>query len=49
MADEMIILTRTFDLLDWLLPKLDRFLRTLSPDSHPAHDGRGVGFSRNVV
>jgi hypothetical protein len=27
MADEMIILTRTFDLLAWLLPKLERFPR----------------------
>ena len=27
MADEMIILTRTFDLLTWLLPKLERFPR----------------------
>ena len=25
MAEEMIILTRTFDLLTWLLPKLERF------------------------
>jgi hypothetical protein len=25
MPDEMIILTRTFDLLDWLLPKSERF------------------------
>jgi len=25
MADEMIILTRTFDLLQWLLPKTERF------------------------
>jgi 23S rRNA-intervening sequence protein len=27
MAEEMIILTRTFDLLAWLLPKLERFPR----------------------
>ena len=27
MADEMIILTRAFDLLAWLLPKLERFPR----------------------
>jgi hypothetical protein len=27
MADEMVILTRTFDLLDWLLPKAERFPR----------------------
>jgi 16S rRNA U516 pseudouridylate synthase RsuA-like enzyme len=25
MSEEMIILTRTFDLLDWLLPKSERF------------------------
>jgi hypothetical protein len=25
MTDDMIILTRTFDLLDWLLPKAERF------------------------
>ncbi len=28
MSDEMIILTRTFDLLDWLLPKGERFPKT---------------------
>jgi hypothetical protein len=28
MADNAIILTRTFDLLAWLLPKADRFPRT---------------------
>jgi 23S rRNA-intervening sequence protein len=27
MAEEMIILTQTFDLLAWLLPKLERFPR----------------------
>jgi hypothetical protein len=27
MAEDMIILTRTFDLLAWLLPKLERFPR----------------------
>lgn len=27
MADEMIVLTRTFDLLTWLLPKCERFPR----------------------
>jgi hypothetical protein len=27
MADDMIILTRTFDLLAWLLPKVERFPR----------------------
>ena len=27
MAEDMIILTRTFDLLDWLLPKVERFPR----------------------
>jgi hypothetical protein len=27
MAEEMIILTRTFDLLVWLVPKLERFPR----------------------
>lgn len=27
MAEEMIILTRTFDLLAWLLPKMERFPR----------------------
>jgi hypothetical protein len=27
MAEEMIILTRTFDLLTWLLPKLEHFPR----------------------
>jgi len=26
-AEEMIILARTFDLLDWLLPRLERFPR----------------------
>jgi hypothetical protein len=31
MADEMIILTRTFDLLAWLLPKLERFPRLYRP------------------
>jgi hypothetical protein len=25
MSEEMVILTRTFDLLDWLLPKSERF------------------------
>lgn len=25
MSDDLIILTRTFDLLDWLLPKIERF------------------------
>ena len=25
MAEDMIVLTRTFDLLDWLLPKAERF------------------------
>ncbi len=25
MAEEMVILTRTFDLLTWLLPKAERF------------------------
>jgi hypothetical protein len=28
MADDMIILTRTFDLLAWLLPKVERFPRS---------------------
>lgn len=28
MAEEMVILVRTFDLLDWLLPKSERFPRT---------------------
>ena len=28
MAREMIILTRTFDLLEWLLPKSERFPRS---------------------
>lgn len=27
MAEDFIILTRTFDLLDWLLPKAERFPR----------------------
>ena len=27
MAEEMVILTRTFDLLNWLLPKSERFPR----------------------
>ena len=27
MSEEMIILTRTFDLLEWLLPKAERFPR----------------------
>ena len=27
MADEMIVLTRVFDLLEWLLPKSERFPR----------------------
>jgi hypothetical protein len=27
MAEDMIILTRTFDLLNWLLPKAERFPR----------------------
>lgn len=27
MAEDMIILTRTFDLLEWLLPKVERFPR----------------------
>jgi hypothetical protein len=27
MAEEMIILTRTFDLLTWLVPKIERFPR----------------------
>jgi hypothetical protein len=27
MAEELIILSRTFDLLDWLLPKAERFPR----------------------
>ena len=31
MADEMIILPRTFDLLAWLLPKLERFPRLYRP------------------
>jgi hypothetical protein len=31
MAEEMIILTRTFDLLAWLLPKLERFPRLYRP------------------
>jgi len=28
MAKEIVILTRTFDLLDWLLPKAERFPKT---------------------
>jgi hypothetical protein len=31
MAEEMIILTRTFDLLAWLLPKTERFPRLYRP------------------
>ena len=27
MAEDLVILTRTFDLLDWLLPKAERFPR----------------------
>ena len=27
MAEEMVVFTRTFDLLEWLLPKSERFLR----------------------
>ncbi len=31
MAEEMLILTRTFDLLAWLLPKAERFPRVYRP------------------
>ena len=49
MAEEMVILTRTFDLLAWLLPKAESLPARVSADRDPALDGRRAGFSGSAV
>lgn len=57
MSDDMVIFTRTYDLLEWLMPKLERFPRAqrravtrrlmdAALDFHEAlHDARSQGGS----
>jgi hypothetical protein len=44
MAEEMIILTRTFDLLAWLLPKAERFPRLYRPTVSQRMMGAALDF-----
>lgn len=45
MADDMIILTRTFDLLNWLLPKGERFSKSTATRPGPPY----VHFAENLI
>ena len=46
MADDMIILTRTYDLLDWLVPKAERFPKLYRSTVTPRMMGAALDFQK---